>query len=211
MVEFAFLSLLVSQGVPRENLALANSPVALVTVMKPLIICATKKPLLWFDRSYIMQLINAILLTIYVFATPRIICSTYYYPLLLLIFILNELVKTLATAAFVGFFASIIEPRIGGTYMTFLATVSHFGYALSSMMILYATDWLPKRYAYVIASDVCGLLGLLWSILSYRTLRRLQELPTHKWHLQASLIMKLRTRTENQNQKDAESLMSADR
>ena len=179
--------------------------------MVPLIISDTTKPLIWFGRTYVLQIINVIPVTVYVYITPRIISSIYYYPGLILILSLNELIKTLEFAAHVGFFAAITEPRIGGTYMTFLATLSNLGFAVNSSIILYAADWLPKKYTYVIASGTCGLLGILWFSLSYRILKRLQELPTHKWHLKKAINANPPMMPEERHQNDHQSsLISGD-
>lgn len=156
--------------------------------MTPLLISDTKIPLLWFTRIYVLHLTNAIIIAIYVYVTPQIIVASYYYPILFLILALNEFMKSLISAAYVGFFASITDPNIGGTYMTFLATISNLGFALNSSLILYIADWLPKKYTYVIATGICDLLGILWFILSYQTLKRLQALPVHQWHLKKVMI-----------------------
>lgn len=67
--------------------------------------------------------------------------------------------------------------------MTFLATLSNLGGAINSSIILYAFNWLPKKYDYLIAVLACNILGILWFSFSYRTLKRLQKLPVWKWHL----------------------------
>jgi PAT family acetyl-CoA transporter-like MFS transporter 1 len=193
---------LFSQGVSRENLALVNIPVTLVTIIAPLIIRHTKRPLIWFARSYVFHLINAIPLAAYVYLTPRMISSGYYYPVLILLLALNAFIATLQSAAQVGFFASISDPRIGGTYMTFLVTLSNLGFALNSSAVLNAVDWLPKRYAYLIAVASCNLFGILWLGLSYRTLERLQELPTCRWYLMEELITDDTTTSKEQDQND---------
>jgi hypothetical protein len=144
--------------------------------------------LIWFGRSYIAQLVNAIPLAIYVFYTPRLISSVYYYPLLIFLLTLTEFIKTFQSAAHVGFFASISDPHIGGTYMTFLATLANLGAVLNSSIVLYAANWLPKKYDYLIAVLICDLLGIIWLSLSYQTLRRLQKLPTSKWYVTKQVI-----------------------
>ncbi|CAF3933200.1 unnamed protein product [Rotaria sp. Silwood1] len=135
---------LVTQGVPREYLALVNIPVTLITIAAPLIIRHTELPLIWYAGSYLLYLISGIPIAAYVYFTPRIISTSYYYPLLILLLAWNEFIMTLRFAAQVGFFASISEPRIGGTYMTLLVTLHNLGFALHSSIILYVANWLPK-------------------------------------------------------------------
>ncbi|CAF4937852.1 unnamed protein product, partial [Rotaria sp. Silwood1] len=113
------------QGVPREYLALVNIPVTLITIAAPLIIRHTELPLIWYAGSYLLYLISGIPIAAYVYFTPRIISTSYYYPLLILLLAWNEFIMTLRFAAQVGFFASISEPRIGGTLV--LSSSSHDG------------------------------------------------------------------------------------
>lgn len=170
---------------PRENLALVNIPVTLVTLIAPLMIRRTKKPLVWYGRAYVLYLITAVPLAVYVYFTPRMLSSGYYYPVLILLLSISEFVRTLQAAAYVGFFATISEPRIGGTYMTFLVTISNLGYALNSSLVLYAANWLPKNYDYIIAVSVCEVLAAVWFCVSFRTLLRLQKLPVTKWYVKS--------------------------
>ncbi len=196
---------------PRENLALISIPVTVTSIIVPLIIRHTKRPLIWFARSYVLHLINAIPLAAYVYFTPRMISSGYYYPVLILLLVLNEFIKTLEFTAHVGFFASISDPLIGGTYMTFLVTLSNLGFALNSSVVLYAANWLPKRYAYLIAVASCNLLGILWFALSYRTLKRLQKLPTHKWYLTVERNTDDMTTSKEQGQNDNQVSLISDK
>jgi len=159
----------------------------------------------------VLHLINAIPLAAYVYFTPRMISSGYYYPVLILLLVSNEVIKTLQFTAHVGFFASISDPRIGGTYMTFLATLSNLGSALNSSVILYAANWFPKRYAYLIAVASCDLLGILWFVLSYRTLKQLQKLPPHKWYLTEGKNTDDMTTSKEQGQNDNQVSLISDK
>jgi PAT family acetyl-CoA transporter-like MFS transporter 1 len=207
----SFFHFLFSQGVPRENLALVNIPVTLISIIVPLIIRHTRRPLIWFARSYVFHLINAIPLATYVYFTPRMISSGYYYPVLILFLVSNEFIKTLEFTSHIGFFASISDPRIGGTYMTFLATLSNLGFALNSSVVLYAANWLPKRYAYVIAVASCDLLGIIWFAFSYRTLKRLQKLPTCRWYLTEEVTTNEMTTSKEQGQNDHQVSLISDK
>ncbi|CAF1298887.1 unnamed protein product [Adineta ricciae] len=173
---------LISHGVPRDSLALVNIPVTLITVFAPLIIRRTKRPLLWLIKMYILNLLIAIPVAVYIHFTGKMLASGYYYPILILLMSISDFIKTLISAACVGFFASICEPRIGGTYMTFLVTISNLGGAINSSIVLYVSNWLPKKYDYLLATCACEVLGILLLVFAYRVLIRLQDLPTHKWY-----------------------------
>ena len=196
---------------PRANLALVNIPVTLIAIMAPLIIRHTKQPLIWFGGSYVLCLISEIPIAAYIYFTPFMISSNYYYPLLILLLAFNEFVMVLRLAAMVGFFASVSEPRIGGTYMTLLATLYNLGFAINSSIILYAANWFPKKYAFVIAVGICVVLGIIWLGLSVQTLKRLQNLPIYKWYLMPETITDNTTTLEKQNENDHEASLLSDK
>ncbi|CAF1402513.1 unnamed protein product [Rotaria magnacalcarata] len=174
---------LLNQGVPRENLALVNIPVTLVAIVAPLAIRHTESPLRWFAGSYIAYIITGIPIAAYVYYTPSMISTSYYYPILILLLACNEFCNALRFSAQIGFFAAISEPRIGGTYMTLLVTLHNAGFAIHSSIVLYIANWLPKNYDFVIATGACTIIGIIWLGFSFRTLKRLQEIPTHEWYL----------------------------
>ncbi|CAF1184989.1 unnamed protein product [Rotaria sp. Silwood1] len=95
----------------------------------------------------------------------------------------------LMTVSCIGFYARISEPRIAGTYMTLLGTISNLGHSLSSTLVLYIANWLPKPYAYSIEVGTCILLGFIWIGLTWRIIRRLDALPVEEWYLEPSLLM----------------------
>ncbi len=174
----------------------------LIAVTSPLLIRHTEKPLTWFAGSYALCLITEIPVAAYVYFTPWMISSYYYYPLLILVLACNQFVMVLRFSAMIGFFASISEPRIGGTYMTLLATLYNLGFAVNSTAILYAANWLPKKYAYIIAVSSCVVFGIVWLGFSSRTLKRLQELPTYKWYLTSETTTDDATTSDEQGEND---------
>jgi PAT family acetyl-CoA transporter-like MFS transporter 1 len=147
----------------------------------------------------------------YVYFTPSMISFIYYYPVLILLLGLNEFCTVLRFSAHVGFFASISEPRIGGTYMTFLVTLLNLGFSLNSSIILYAANWFPKKYAYVIAVGISILLGAMWFGFSYRTLTKLQKLPTKKWYLTQEANADGTTTTKEQHLNEHEMSLISDK
>ncbi|CAF3935011.1 unnamed protein product [Adineta steineri] len=191
---------LISQGVSRENLALVNIPVTLAALVTPLIIRHTERALDWYARFYVLYLIHALPLAVYVYFTPSMISSGYYYPILIILLTISEFIRTLLFASSVGFSASICQPDIGGTYMTLLATIANLGYALNSSAVLYAANLLPKKYDYITAVSVSSFLGLLWFSLSCRTLKRLQKLPASEWHIAKETNINGATTLDEQDQ-----------
>lgn len=176
----------------------------LITIIAPLLIRHTECPLIWFGRSYVLYLITSIPIAAYVYFTPRMIYSNYYYPVLILLLVFNDFSNALRFASQVGFFASISEPRIGSTYMTLLVTLHNLGFALNSTIVLFIANLLPKKYAYVIAVGACLVFGIVWFGFSYRTLKRLQKVPTNEWYLMPETITNDATTPKEQDEKDHE-------
>jgi hypothetical protein len=73
---------------------------------------------------------------------------------------------------------------------------------VNSTAILYAANWLPKKYAYVIAVSSCVIFGILWLGFSSRTLKRLQELPIKKWYLPLETVTDNTTKSDGQGEND---------
>jgi hypothetical protein len=161
-------------------------PLIVIHVIVPLCLNGTRSSLIWFSRGYILHLIGSVILAIYIFYTPRIIHTLYFSPVLILLLSLNECFIFLKISSCVGFYARISEPRIAGTYMTLLATISSLGYNLSLTVGLYIASFLPKSYAYFIEVGICFILGLIWIRLNWNILKRLDGLPVEEWYLNDS-------------------------
>jgi len=99
------------------------------------------------------------------------------------LFVINETIIYLQLVARVGFYAQVSEPRIGGTYMTLVSTLGNIGQSVSSSAVYYSANWLPTKHAYSIEVAVCTVIGIIWLLLTWRMMHRLQALPVHKWYL----------------------------
>ena len=176
-------------GITRDTLALLHIPLLAIHILLPLILNETRCPLKWFARGYIPRLIGSLILAIYIFFISKTFHTWYFYPILVILLCLNETLVYLMTVSCIGFYARISEPRIAGTYMTLLATISNLGHSLSSTLVLYIANWLPKSYAYSIEVGTCILLGFIWIGLTWRIIRRLDALPVEEWYLESSLLM----------------------
>lgn len=158
-------------------------PLFIVNIIVPIIFRKTRRPLIWLCRGYIPRLFVCVLLAIYVYLTPKMIQTSYFYPILILLFCLNEIFVSTMSLSIVGACAKISELSIAGTYMTLLVTITNLGGSVSSSIALYAANWLPKLHAYSIEVAICLVLGLIWIVLTYRLFRRLDALPVEQWHL----------------------------
>lgn len=111
------------------------------------------------------------------------ISASYYYPVLIILLTCNEFIMMLRFSAQCGFYASVCEPRIGGTYMTLLVTLHNLGFAVNSSIVIFIAEYLPVKYAYVISVAACLIIGTIWLVCSSKMLKRLQSLPKHEWYL----------------------------
>lgn len=168
----------------RETLGLITMPIIFVKILVPLILSQTHRPLVWFARLYAPRLFIGVLIAVFVFFTSQLIRYPYiFYPVLMTLFVINETFIYLQLVARVGFYAQVSEPRIGGTYMTLVSSVGNIGQTVSSSAVLFLADRLPDKHAYSISVAVCTVIGIVFLLLSWRMMHRLQALPVQKWYL----------------------------
>jgi PAT family acetyl-CoA transporter-like MFS transporter 1 len=168
----------------RDTLGLITMPIIFVKILVPLILTQTKRPLIWFARLYPPRLLICVLIGVYVFFTSQLVKFPYiFYPILITLFVINETIIYLQLVARVGFYAQISEPRIGGTYMTLVSTLGNIGQTVSSSVVLYIADRLPKQHAYSIEVVGCTVIGVVTLLLTWRMMHQLQALPVDKWYL----------------------------
>jgi hypothetical protein len=164
-----------------------NIPSFVIHIVVPVCLSRTRRPLLWFARGYIPRLFGCLILAIYIYFTPQILHTSYFYPVLIVLLCLYEIFVYLMLGAYLGFYARISELHIAGTYMTLLVTISNLGKSLSSTLVLYIANWLPKSHAYSIEVGACLILGSIWICITWRIMIRLDKLPIKEWYLKSSL------------------------
>lgn len=167
----------------RETLGLITMPLVLVKIIVPLILSQTRRPLIWFARLYPPRLLICVLIGVFIYFTSRLVTYPYiFYPILMTLFVINETIIYLQLVARVGFYAQVSEPRIGGTYMTLVSTLGNIGQTVSSSVVLWVASRLPKNHAYSIEVGGCTIIGIIWLLLTWRMMHRLQALPVDKWY-----------------------------
>ena len=88
---------------------------------------------------------------------------------------------------FVGqmaFYNRVSDPKIGGTYMTMLNTISNLGGQWPGTFVLASKGWLERQGAangfYGVAA--CSLvLGVAWLLAMQKRVLALQALPAKSW------------------------------
>lgn len=158
-------------------------PLIIVNVSVPFLLTRTTRPLIFFARSYIPRLIVCVFIGLFVLFSYHIYSHRWiFYFLLFLLLALNDGLAYVQGAARGGFFAQISDTRIGGTYYTLLASLNNAGMVVFSSLVLYTADWFPKE-SYLIEVIICVILGIIWFIIAWRIMIKLQALPVHTWHL----------------------------
>ena len=138
----------------------------------------------------------------------------YYYALAVLIFGTQQIFVYSMFVSQMSFFAHVSDPKIGGTYMTLLNTLTNLGSNWVSTAVLYSADHLtwkacslgggpcrtaaeekncgmlggacrPYIDAYYIQVAMCTLAGIVWIIWNYGRMMRLQDLPLSAWQVQS--------------------------
>jgi len=140
---------LVEKGFRKDNLAV------LVTIAFPFeflfAILAGKlsregEPLKPWKLGYVMRAFIALagVLLVYTFPHGGEV-SLGYYALVLLIFLVYSLCSNFMVVAQGSFFAKIADPRIGGTYMTFLNTLANLGGTYPRFFGYYFIDLMTSK------------------------------------------------------------------
>ena len=68
------------------------------------------------------------------------------YVLSLLVFVVNTMIDLTRATSMASFMARVSDESIGGTYMTFLATLANLGGKFPSTGALYLINWLTIKY-----------------------------------------------------------------
>ncbi|OEH78053.1 putative acetyl-CoA transporter [Cyclospora cayetanensis] len=103
-----------------------------------------------------------------------------------------------------AFFARVSDPRIGGSYMTFLNTMSNIGSQWPRAVSLWLMDSLSIKDCtgidlslagatcpvvldgYFVQVAACVILGLCWTAVFWPRVRRLQDIPLRCWRVTLS-------------------------
>ena len=126
---------LIEAGVPKENLGLLAVPLAPLQIIMPLLISRYTngpRPFDFFIKAVPLRLIMSLVVAGWVFITPNFkdennVYPFYYYILCLLINMVHTVFSYSMFVSQMSFYAQISDKSIGGTYMTFLNTLSNLG------------------------------------------------------------------------------------
>ncbi|XP_062329064.1 acetyl-coenzyme A transporter 1 [Osmerus eperlanus] len=209
---------LVEAGVPKEQLALLAVPMVPLQILLPLIIhkyTAGPRPLDIFYKAYPYRLLIGLSYAVLVWWTPSVKQDSgypvYYYGVVLFSYALHQVSLYSMYVALMAFHAKVSDPRIGGTYMTLLNTLTNLGSNWPSTLALWMVDPLTSKECqgaplqacsspeeaglctkeggvcvttldgFYVESVVCVLIGLAWWVVLGNKLKRLQDQSPAAW------------------------------
>ncbi|GLE10120.1 hypothetical protein PINS_up022115 [Pythium insidiosum] len=144
---------LVEYGLKKEKLALLTPILVPLGIVIPVFLgrrIKADKPLDMYLLGYPFRLFLGVLYAAIVFVTPSVMAHNedyhfYYYGFILLVGALHEIAANMMYVPQMAFFARISDPFIGGTYMTFLNTITNLGSKWPNSLSLAVVDYLTTR------------------------------------------------------------------
>jgi PAT family acetyl-CoA transporter-like MFS transporter 1 len=179
-------------GMPKADIAMFSPLILLVGLTLPAI--AAK----WVTRSPIQAILWGIpfklFTTALMWGVLHMVKTAYadgsrpgwtFFSALLAASVGHEIADKLLFSAFMSFFAKVSDPYIGGTYMTFLNTISNLGYRWASSLSIYATGKFQTDFidGYTLLTVLAVIYGLLWMQFMNPSLRKLEGVPAKDWHV----------------------------
>ncbi|XP_014223966.1 acetyl-coenzyme A transporter 1 [Trichogramma pretiosum] len=209
---------MVEAGIPKEKIALMAVPLIPLQILLPIFISkytAGPKSMNVFLKALPYRLIFGLVGTLLVWVTPYFVSNgevpLYFFGIIIALYLLHQVCASCMFVAAMAFFARISDPAVGGTYMTFLNTLSNLGGNWPSTAALYFVDSLTSRQCsnditnicgsddqkaacaltggtckitldgYYIESILCVIIGFVWLRWGKRKIQYLQDRPLSTW------------------------------
>jgi len=145
---------LIEAGVPKEKLGLLAIPLAPLQVILPLVISKYTngpKPFNFFIKAIPFRLFMGLVVAGWVYITPLFKDENneyplYYYVVCMLINMVHTIFTYTMFVSQMAFYAQISDKSIGGTYMTFLNTLSNLGGIWPQTLALYLVNSLTFKF-----------------------------------------------------------------
>jgi len=152
---------LIERKVPKDKIAMLSIPMIPVKIAITLFLTrftVGPRPMNVWLISYPSRLILCLLLVLLVFVTPMFVSDEGdlpggYYALVIGIFALHRVGIYAMFLSIMAFFARISDPAIGGTYMTFLNTLTNLGNMWPNSFTLWFVDFLTWKDCVSVAKE----------------------------------------------------------
>ncbi|CRG97375.1 acetyl-CoA transporter, putative [Plasmodium gallinaceum] len=187
---------MLKRGITKEEFAIFNPFYIPISILSPAIIgkiIQKTNPLGFYYYGYILRYFSNIILssllpiTHYVYLNKSELSKINFYSYYLYIFfaqIFNHFCIDLMTVSSMSFQNIISDPKIGGTYMTFLNTISNLGSHWSSIF-LWLLDYTDRKICYkgkcmfidgfYIQMVLSFIIGIIISNFILKCIRKLQK------------------------------------
>lgn len=144
---------MIENGVPKEKLGLLAVPLTPLQIILPLLLSRYTngiRPLDLYIKAIPFRLLMNIVGAVWIYFTPSFKDSNNDYPLYyyLLCLLINSVQSIFTYSMFVSqmaFFSRVSDKKIGGTYMTFLNTITNMGGNWPSTTALYMANFLTVK------------------------------------------------------------------
>lgn len=192
-VDAASQLMLVDAGIPRETLALLGP------ILLPLNFIATMlvgrwtcgpQALSWWLFGWICRWVlsfswlGLIYITGHVMQGQQSNVPGWLFGLLLSISALYSGAADVMFSSQMSFFARIADTAVGGTYMTYLNTISNVGGRWPPSFALWTLDWfknISEIHGFTLQCLICAGVGLIWLFFARPVIRRIQTEPLTSW------------------------------
>ncbi|CAF0992314.1 unnamed protein product [Brachionus calyciflorus] len=148
----ANLKLINEHGVSREIIRLITIPTAPFTIILPFFIgkMAQRKPLIKIMRILPIKIVFGLIVALLVYFTPKLKNENHEYDYKFYLIYLSlsfslQLIETSLFTCQMAYCASIADALIGGTYMTFLASIINLAFMAPSTLALYLINLLTFK------------------------------------------------------------------
>ncbi|XP_050442543.1 acetyl-coenzyme A transporter 1 [Adelges cooleyi] len=214
---------IIDKGVPKDDIAMIGILLIPLQIVLPILISkytTGSKPMNVYLKSIPYRLMIGILIALLVYFTPSFInqdghISMLYYILVMSTFFLHQLTLYSMFVAVMAFFARISDPKIGGTNMTLLNTLTNLGTAWVNTAALWMTEYLTYKQCssdelnlctsnaeteacesshgkcditidgFYVETVVCTIFGVLWYRYFSKIINQLQTKDLKHWHVNA--------------------------
>ena len=144
---------LIERGVPKDKLAMLAVPVIPLQIVLPWVISrytVGPRPMDVFLKAMPPRLLMGLVYMWMVWATPSFQDSNgdfpvYYYVMIVAIYMVHQVFLYSMFVSIMAFFARISDPAVGGTYMTFLNTLTNLGGNWPATLALWWVDVLTYK------------------------------------------------------------------
>ncbi|KAL4142293.1 hypothetical protein QTP88_004779 [Uroleucon formosanum] len=211
---------LIDAGVSKEDISIIDSVMSGVNIIIPFIIgkyTSGPKPMSVFLKIVPFRFLLNIGFAMQIYYTPKLITldgantSIYYYPLIVCLLSIEQILSHTMFVALLAFFSRISDPRFGCTYMTLLNTLANLGFMWTSTVALGMIDMLTFKECsmdsenncstldlqdickarggdcvltvngYYIEMLICTILGIIWYIAAKNKLKIFQSMNPSHW------------------------------